>query len=211
MKVKSLLIVYKDKDEEFFKHLKGLIDSKDDSQDGSVGVEDGTVRVFKCPEKQWLKYKAKGKEDRLADKTLFIDDMQGITVSGPVKPVYSKYGISYGPIDQLHYVVEVDEKYVWEEESYRRFQEELKQLTDKDGVTETDAFAGQTDAKDRIKKKGKFVALSLLFPPALLVTGGMVVKDASEVFKNAKVIRSQMLYFALTKVYLEELDAFMKS
>ena len=211
MKVKSLLIVYKDKDEEFFKHLKGLIDSKDDDQNGCVGVEDGTVRVFKCPEKQWLKYKAKGKEDRLADKTLFIDDMQGITAAGPIEPVYSKYGISYGPIDPLHYVVEVDEKYEWDEDAYRRFQEELKQLTDKDDVTETDAFAGQEEAKGRIKKNSKFVALSLLFPPALLVTGGIVAKEASEVFKNAKVIRSQMLYFALTKVYLEELDAFMKS
>ena len=211
MKVKSLLIVYKDKDEEFFKHLKGLIDSKDDDQNGSVGVEDGTVRVFKCPEKQWLKYKAKGTEDRLADKTLFIDDIQGIAVSDPVKPVYSQYGISYGPIDSLHYLVEVDEKYVWKEKAYRRFQEELKQLTDKNDVVDRDAFADQEDAKDRIKKKGKFVALSLLFPPALFVAGGMVAKDASEVFKNAKVIRSQMLYFALTKVYLEELDAFMKS
>lgn len=209
MKVKSLLIVYKDEDEEIFKHLKGLIDSNDD-QDGSVGVEDGTVRVFKCPEKQWLKYKAKGKEDRLADKTLFIDDMQGITVSGPVKPIYSQYGISYGPIDSLHYLVEVDENYVWEKEVYRRFQEELKQLTN-NADTKTDAFASQEEAKERMKKNGKLLALSLLFPPALLLTGGMVAIDASEVSRNAKVIRSQMLYFALTKVYLEELDAFMKS
>ena len=211
MKVKSLLIVYKEKDEEYFKHLKALIDSKDDSKEGMVGVEDGTVRVFKCPEKQWMKYKAKGKENRLADKTLFIDDMKGITIPGPIEPVYNQYGISYGPIDKQHYVVEVDEKFVWNEDIYKRFQEELKQLTDKEGVAETDAFGEQEGAKERIKKNGGLVALSLLFPPALFIAGGMVVKDASEAIKNAKALRSQMLYFALSKVYLEELDAFMKS
>ena len=208
MKVKSLLIVYKDKDEEFFKQLKELIITKDDEVGNTIGVEDGSVRPIKCSEKKWLEHKESGRNDRLlGDKIIFIDDIKDVTLSNPV---YNKYGISYGPIDDRHYAIVVDEKHVWNELDYTSFQLELKQLTDNASISEKDAFAGQEGAKKKIKQKGKFVALSLLFPPALIVTGGMVAKDASEARKNSKLIRSQMLYFAITKVYMEELDRFMK-
>lgn len=208
MKVKSLLIVYKEKDEDFFKQLKDLIVTKDDEIDKTIGVEDGSVRPIKCSEKKWLEHKESGRDDKLlGDKIIFIDDVKGVTLSNPV---YNKYGISYGPIDNRHYAIVVDEKYDWDELDYTSFQLELKQITDNASISEKDAFAGQEGAKKRIKDKGKFVALSLLFPPALIVTGGMVAKDASEAVKNSKLIRSQMLYYAITKVYLEELDRFMK-
>lgn len=208
MKTKELLIVYKEKDEDFFKQLKDLIVKKDDEVDNTVGVEDGTVRPVKCSEKKWLAHKESGTDDRLlGDKIIFIDDIKDVTLTNPV---YNNYGISYGPIDNRHYAILVDEKYVWNELDYTSFQLELKQLTDNASISETDAFAGQEGAKKRIKEKGKIVALGLLFPPALIVAGGMVAKEASEAKKNSKVLRSQMLYFAVTKVYLEELDKFMK-
>ena len=208
MKVKGLLIVYKEKDEEFFKHLKELIVTKDDQVDNPVGVEDGTVRPIKCSEKKWLEHKEAGTDDKLlGDKIIFIDDIKDINLTNPV---FNKYGITYGPIDNRHYAIVIDEKYVWNELDYTSFQLELKQLTDNASISETDAFAGQEGAKKRIKEKGKFMALGLLFPPALIVAGGMAAKDVSEAKKNSKTLRSQMLYFAITKVYMEELDRFMK-
>ena len=207
MKVKSLLIVYKEKDEEFFKHLKGLIEAKDDGENGAIGTEDGTVRPFKCSEKQWLKHKEKEERiDKLADKFLFIDDIKDVLVPDPV---YNNYGISYGPVDRRNYVILIDEKFEWNEELYNQFQNELKRITDVT-LAETNAYARGENAKEGLKKKGPFLALGLLFPPALAVAGPMVAKDASDAIKNFNVLRSQMLYFAITKVYLEELDAFMK-
>ena len=207
MKVQSLLIVYKEKDEEFFKHLKNLIESNDDGEGGVVGTEDGTIRVFKCSEKQWLKHKEKGRVNKLADKFLFIDDMKDISVA---EPVYDKYGITYGKMDESNYAIIVDERYEWNEETYKEFQEEFKKLKDDMAAAEEDAYGAHEEAKEEIKKKGPFLALGVLFPPALLLAGGMVAKNVSEAIKNYKILRSQMLYYAVTKVYLEELDAFMK-
>lgn len=205
MKVKSLLIVYKEKDEEFFKHLKGLIEAKDDVI-CVVGTEDGTVRPFKCSEKQWLTHKERGHENKLANKFLFIDEIKDVKVPNPI---YNNYGILYGPIDDRHFAILVDDKYKWDEETYKQFQNELKRLTD-ESIAESDVYARKEEVKEGMKKKSKYLALGLLFPPALIVTSGLVVKDVSDVIKNEKILRSQMLYFAITKVYLEELNAFMK-
>ena len=166
MKVKSLLIVYKDKDEEFFKQLKELIITKDDEVGNTIGVEDGSVRPIKCSEKKWLEHKESGRDDRLlGEKIIFIDDIKDVVLSNPV---YNKYGISYGPIDNRHYAIVVDEKYIWNEHDYTSFQLELKQLTDNSSISEQDAFAGQEGAKKKIKQKGKFVALSLSLRRLLL-------------------------------------------
>ena len=54
-------------------------------------------------------------------------------------------------------------------------------------------------------------ALGVLFPVAFIVAGGMVAKNLADAKKNADTLRNQMLYFAITKVYLEELDKFMKA
>ena len=206
MRVKTLLIVYKEKDEAYFKQLKNLIDAKDDS-DKTVGVEDGTVRTYKCPESLWLEHKAKGREKSLADKIIFIDDIKDIKLSSPV---YNKYGISYGPIDKQQFAVVVDEKYAWDDDTYFNFRTELEHLTD-DGTISEDAMANQKKNQKNRKRNGMVAALGVLFPVAFIVAGGMVTKNLADAKKNADTLRNQMLYFAITKVYLEELDKFMKA
>ena len=60
---KTLLIVYREQDEAYFKQLKNLIDAKDDG-DEIIGVEDGSVRTLKCTTSQWYKYKDQGRAKR---------------------------------------------------------------------------------------------------------------------------------------------------
>ena len=206
MRVKTLLIVYKEKDEAYFNQLKSLIDAKDDS-DKPVGVEDGTVRTYKCPESLWFEHKAKGREKSLADKIIFIDDIKDIEL---VSPVYNKYGISYGPIDEQQFAIVVDEKYAWDDETYLSFRTELEQLADDETLSE-DAMADQKkNQKNRIRN-GMVAAFGILFPAAFIVAGGMIAKTLADAKKNADALRNQMLYFAITKVYLEELDQFIKA
>ena len=208
MNIKTLLLVYKERDEEFFTHLKSLIDTKDDNETGIVGVEDGSVRVFKCPESQWLTHKANGRADKLADKVLFIDDINGISLKDCV---YNEYGISYGPIDQRHFAIIVDEKYHWRVEKYAEFQSKLKQLVNDAEVTSVDAIPRIKEAKRNMKDNKPFAALGILCPLANIPTAIIYAKDMEEVKKNEKALRSQMLYYAINKVYFEELDHFMKS
>ena len=207
MRVKTLLIVYKEKDEKFFEQLKDLLEAKDDDLNEIIGVQDGSVRPFKCSEKQWLEHKSKGRIEKLADKVLFIDDLADITLP---HPVFNKYGISYGPIDNNSYAIIVDEKHNWDEETYAEFQSELKAVTDDEKITEIDAFEGKKNTKTKLKKGRKAAFLGLLLPGVLFVAGGMLAKGASDAKKIDEILRSQMLYYAITKVYLEELDNFMK-
>ena len=206
MDIKTLLIVYQDKDKEFFKHLKNLIESKDDEPGNLIGVEDGTVRVFKCSDKKWLEHKGTTREKKLADKVLFIDDIRDVELSAPE---FKRYGISYGQVDRTHYAVIVDEKYVWNEEEYKDFRIELMKYCD-DSVSEMDAFAAQERAKREAQNSAKFAAFGLLIPASLILTGGLVAKNLTEAKKKAEVLRKQMLYYAINKVYREELDSFMK-
>ena len=205
---KSLLIVYKERDEEFFSHLKQLIDAHDDHDGSIVGIEDGSVRVMRCPESQWLTHKANGRADKLADKVLFIDDINGISLKDCV---YNEYGISYGPIDQRNFAIIVDEKYHWRVEKYAEFQSKLKQLVNDTEITSVDAIPRIKEAKRNMRDNKPFAALGIICPLANIPSAIIYAKDLEEVKKNEKALRSQMLYFALNKVYFEELDHFMKS
>ena len=85
----------------------------------------------------------------------------------------------------------------------------MKQL-DVRGVAATDILAKKQDLKQGDSTKKTLFALGLVFPPAMVLVGGMAAVDASNAINDNKIVREQMLYYALNKVYLEELDSFMK-
>ena len=207
----SLLIVYKEKDKEYFKHLKSLIDSKDDTSEAIVGTEDGTVRVMKCVEQKWLQWEKRDKGDsakNLAGKILFIGDIKDIKVNFPD---FNQYGIKYGCVDESSFAIQVDENHEWKPEEYAAFLKELKELTGKE-VAKKNAYEQLKDAKDDTKKAAFATAAALaLFPPAAFYIGGLAADAVQDMISNKKLIREQMLYFGITKAYLESLDDFMKT
>ncbi len=203
---KSLLIVYKERDEEFFTHLKGLIDAQDDHNGSIVGIEDGSVRVMRCPESQWLMHKAKGNTDKLAEKVLFIDDIKGVSLTNYV---FNQFGIAYGAMDQRQYAIIIDEKYPWDEMEYAIFQSDLKRFVSNSEVASVDAIKGIKSAKRNMKDNKPFAALGIICPLANIPTAILYAKDLEDVKKNEKALRSQMLYYAINRVYLEELDSFI--
>ena len=206
-KTKTLLIVYRESDEAYFKQLKDLIDATDDENDAIIGVEDGSVRPLKCTTSQWYKYKDLGREKTLADKILFIDD------SVPMKLTdiyYDKYGISYGIIDEQQFALIIDEAYEWDEKTYSEFQSELKQFTDDEKIS-SNAYAKKKELEYKLCRNNGLIRLSMFCPPAMIALGGVTVKNLSDAKKNTDLIRKQMLSFGITKVYLEVLDRFMKS
>lgn len=206
----SLLVVYKEKDAHFFKHLKELINSFDDTNEAIVGTEDGTVKVMRCEEQKWLEWTKRDNSiiSRMADKFLFIDeDKKGLFDN----PLYSRYGVSFGIINENFFSIKIDDNYSWTEYEYQAFSKELKELVDKE-IAEVNVYELLQASKEKAKEKAGLAALALaLFPPAVPFAGGAVAADTAEVIRNKKLLRDQMLYFALSKAYYEGLEDFMKS
>ena len=68
---KSLIVVYKD--ELLLNQLRKLVETNDDTEDGVVGVKDGSVKIVSWNEKMWLGQKKNG---TINTKVLFIGDIK---------------------------------------------------------------------------------------------------------------------------------------
>lgn len=190
----SLIVVYKEKDEMAVNQLRKLLDSKDDTEDGVVGVQDRTVKVVAWTEKVWLQNKASGKLD---SKVLLIDDIKGAKNLLPIIEVkYSQHGITYGWAGNQA-IISIEEKALFKKEDYEAFLADLKEIADKIG-----AEYGKKIAEDTAK------LLKEVWLTAIPLVGnffsGKLMGDA------LKQVREQMLMFAVTHIYLNHLDSFMK-
>lgn len=206
----SLLVIYKEKDRDFFKHLKELVDSYDDTQDSIIGTEDGTVKVIRCEEKKWLEWTKRDNDfiSRMADKFIFIDLIKYMDYE---VPVYNQYGVSFGRLDDRVFSISVDDDYEWTDYLYQAFSKELQELTDKE-IAEINAYEKLKKSKKKTTEKAALAfAAFALFPPAVPFAGGAIAVDANELAKNKQLLREQMLYFAISKAYYEGLEEFMKN
>ena len=191
---KPLLVVYKDKDEMILNQLKTLVDTKDDSEDGTVvGTEDGTVRIVAWNEKTWLQNKKAGNTGDLADKILLIGNIKGTDKLEPVLSIkFNEHGVKYGIAGNQALII-VDHKAFRRKEDYDAFLKDLNEITDL-------AIA----KKSKKNKNWLYVARSAI--PYI----GPVLAYRDR-FCDARLAREQMLFYGITKLYLNDLDGFMKA
>lgn len=191
---KPLLVVYKDKDEMILNQLKTLVDTKDDSEDGTVvGTEDGTVKIVAWNEKTWLQNKKAGNTGDLADKILFISDIKGTDKLEPVLGIkYDEHGIKYG-IAGNQALIMVDVKALCAKDAYDAFLKDLNEITD------------LAIAKKKKKDKNWLFVVKSEIP----YVGPLLY--SKEIMEDTKLVREQMLFYGITKLYLNDLDSFMKA
>lgn len=190
----SLIVVYKEKDEMAVNQLRKLLDSKDDTEDGVVGVQDRTVKVVAWTEKVWLQNKASGKLD---SKVLLIDDIKGAKNLLPIIEVkYSQHGITYGWAGNQA-IISIEEKALFKKEDYEAFLADLKAIADRIG-----AEYGKK-VEEEAAKLLKEVWLTAI-PLVGNFFSGKLMGDA------LRQVREQMVMFAVTHIYLNHLDSFMK-
>lgn len=190
----SLIVVYKEKDEIGVNQLRKLLETKDDTEDGIVGVEDRTVKVVPWLEKVWLQNKATGKLD---SKVLLIDDIKGAKSLLPVIDVkYSKHGITYGWAGNQA-IISIEEKALIKKEDYEAFLADFETITDNIG---SEYGKKMSEYSKNILKDAWLATL----PMVGVYFSGKLVGDA------LKRIREPMLMFAITHIYLNHLDAFIK-
>ena len=115
---KTLIIVYKEKDKVIANQLRKLLESKDDTDSGVVGVEDGAVTIIPWEEKVWVKNEASGTVD---SKVLLIGKVKGSSSLEPIIDVkYKQHGIMYGWAG-TQAIISIDEKALAKKEAYDAF------------------------------------------------------------------------------------------
>lgn len=203
---KKLMVVYEKKDEMPFNYLKKLIETDDDDKENNiiVGSEDGSISVIGWTEKVYRDNKEKG---NISNKIIFLDDVKGVKKITPIMDKkFDKFGISYGFAGNQA-VISIDESAVKDKKVYKEmidfFEEYYKEKNFRDINSDVNpkSTSNPGDAK---KKKIVAIAVTACYP-----LGGIpYVVDA---VKTNRKLRDEMFLFAITKFYLDELDAFVKS
>lgn len=196
---KTLIIVYKEKDEVIVNQLRKLIETNDDDTENDVviGVEDGTVKIVTWDEKVWLDHKKAGDID---DKVLFLgDEIKGVKNLIPViDEKYNEFGIHYGWAGKQA-VLYVDEKALIKKELYQDFLFELKEKTNVKVADKTKKLG--------INRKTALKLGGLAIPHLSFIVLGSLIAD---VFGDSALVRKQQFFLGVTELYTNHLDAFMK-
>ncbi len=202
---RNLLVVYKNKDEISLNQLRKFVDTKDDDPDNEkiVGTEDGTVKIIAWDEKTWIDNKKAGNSGHLDDKILFLGDIKGVEKLIPTLDIkFDEFGVSYG-FSGKQAAILVDPKPLNNPGTYDSFMKKLNEVCDASTAKEKKYFDTR-DVKDVVKKGAKYYLASAFFLPA-------VAGAVNHGIKDAKLVRDQQLLYGISKLYLNDLDAFMKS
>ena len=203
----KLLIVYNEKDEEYFNHISELLSKNDDTDEHVIGVEDNSIEPLKCVEHKWLQWKKMGENNQLSEKVLFVDDIEGITLE---TPIYDEFGISFGPINDNQFMIKVDEEFEWNPWLYSKFHQELVDLVDLN-ITKNEIYKTLNTHKEIVKNNMKTALISSLWfalPGAILAA--CTIDDVKKVKECEKLLRDQMMCYAMTKAYYNGLQRFIE-
>ena len=203
---RNLIVVYKEKDEVAFNQLeKKVIENDDDIENGTIiGTEDGTVKIVAWDEKTWIDNKKAGNTGLLNEKILFLGDVKGVDKLIPTLDIkFDMFGVSYGFSGKKAAVI-VDPRPLFKKDTYDSFIEDLKQVCNATTTQEKKNL----DFNDK-KKTIKNLAI-LALHTSLFGVIGAIATLTGYAFGDAKKIRSQQLLYGVSKLYLNDLDAFMK-
>ena len=189
----ELLILYNVVDEEIFKYIETLILSNDDSESEVVGVKDNSVIVFKSLAQDYKRF------EYSADKFLFIDCAP---VDLPKRQQFNKYGVSYGMIDKDRMYIDIDNTFKWERKTYDSFLSELKELID-NPISNIDTMKKIEKKHSTGNKALKLVSLALLPPVGV----ALYAVDANSETQSKATRRKQLLYYGITKMYLNDMES----
>lgn len=202
--MESLLVVFAKKHEEVFEHLKELIMTEDDLDGEIIGTEDGTIKVLKCYEESWKQHHRLGQRRKLGKKTVILGNMKD--VEPPIEFLFKAYGVGYGIAEDNYMQIYIDDKFEWSRDIYDEFIMELNELVSH-SITQMDALAAMENVKNKNTKKAMVATGVVLFPPLALAG---VAKHTYDITKEKELIRKQQLMYAVTKLYYDDLEAYMK-
>lgn len=194
----TLIVVYKD--ELLLNELRKLVETNDDLDGQFVGTEDGSVTIVAWKEKTWLEQKRAGD---ISSKVLFIGEIKGTENLSPlINWKFEKFGVKYGWSGKQALII-ADPKAVKKKKDYEKFLEALKSEITVEAVKNKKKKIG-LNAPTILKGAG------FLFAPwiAGAALGGFLIKDA---FDDATTVKHQQYIYGIDKLYMNDLETFMKS
>lgn len=221
---KTLIVVYKD--EMLINQLKKLVETNDDGDNGDVvGTTDGSINIVAWSEKVWLGNKKAG---NIKDKILFLGDIKGTDKLIPIiDVVFNDYGVKFGWAGNQA-VLYCSIKEIASREVYNQFLDEIVQLPipemlkksqmlkPGENLEEEKTIADNEEEKKELKEEKKSLvffekARNVLSAGADMVekAGNAVMIKAGDTFKDRNVVRRQMLFYGVVKLYNDGLEKFM--
>ena len=227
---KTLIVVYKD--ELLMNQLKKMVETHDDGEDGVVGTRDDSINIVSWTEKVWLGNKKAG---NIQGKILFLDEIKGTDKLIPVIDVKcDDCGVKYGWAGNQA-VLYVEPKVLTKRKDYDAFLKKLSELpvpaflkAAKENIvaTGTDAeleskseelpAADSVDAEVPADKKPKKFDLLKAAKGAIEAgadaigkVGKGVAMTSEELFRNKALMKRQMLFYGVVRLYNDGLESFM--
>ena len=220
---KTLIVVYKN--ELLMNQLKKLVETHDDTAEGTVGTRDDSINIVAWAEKVWLENKTAG---NIQGKILFLGDIKGTDKLIPViDVVFDQYGVKYGWAGNQA-VLFADVKALTDRKDYDAFLEELVQMPVPDSLktlknntvngvgSKEDAPIAedmQTHDENSEKKKPALFRMAQGAVSASAETlekvGGQIAVKTEEAFRNKRLVKNQMMFYGVIKLYNDGLKTFM--
>lgn len=225
---KTLIVVYKD--ELLMNQLKKLIETKDDNENGVVGTKDDSINVVAWDEKVWLSNKKAG---NIQGKIFFLDEVKGTDQLIPVLDIkLDEYGVKFGWAGNQA-VLYADINKLINRRDYDEFLEKLAEVpvpdflkTTKESVITTglipmsvNPFIHQNDENKGEKRKFKMPEVPNIFRPVgnaiaagadvIEKMGDQIAAKTEEIFRNRELMKRQMLFYGVVRVYNDWLEKFM--
>ena len=219
---KTLIVVYKD--ELLMNQLKKLVETKDDNEDGIVGTKDDSINIVAWDEKVWLANKKSG---NIKGKILFLGDIKDIDKLIPVLDLQiDEYGVKFGWAGNQA-VLYTDINALKARSDYDEFLNKLSSLpvpeflkTEKNSIIATGIIpvAGIHNESEN-KNKFKLEIPDFLKPVENVLAAeadniskvvDQLAERTEELFRNKELMKKQMLFYGVVRVYNECLEEFME-
>ena len=231
---KTLIVVYKD--ELLMNQLKKMVETHDDNKQGVIGTRDDSINIVSWTEKVWLGNKKAG---NIQGKILFLGEIKGTDKLIPVIDVkFDECGVKFGWAGNQA-VVYADPKVLTTRGDYDAFLDKLSDLpvpsflkatkesmtttgTDLEAEVDAESFsediAENADAEvvvadeKKQKKVDIFKGVKKVFSKGvddIEEFGTQVVSKSEEIFRNKSLMKQQMLFYGVVKLYNDGLEKFM--
>ena len=216
---KTLIVVYKD--ELLMNQLKKMIETHDDSEE-IVGTKDDSVNVVSWTEKVWLGNKKAG---NIQGKILFLGDIKGTDKLIPViDKKFDDYGVKYGWAGNQAVLYE-DVDVLTNRDKYDQFLKKFDNLpvpeflkTVKNKIVES-VEEEMIDEEENVQDENESKKPNIFRGVKKIVDAGVdkigtfgkqVSSKVEEIFRDKSLVKRQMLFYGVIKLYKDGLKDFMK-